>query len=108
MYYIRIGSRTGSPCNHCVHVLATGLLVSHRRVFFFKVWFGGKNQLFLHLYNGKRDCVNRYLIGLQDVIHNCFGRLTVTCEFFCNRSSVHEVFFFFQQIGRQFVDCIWI
>ena len=35
MYYVRIGSRTGSPCNYCVHVLATGLRVPHRKVFFF-------------------------------------------------------------------------
>ena len=48
MYYVRIVSRTGSPCNHYVHVLATGLRVPHRKAFF-KVWIGGKDHLFLHL-----------------------------------------------------------
>jgi hypothetical protein len=37
MYYVRIGSRTGSPC---VHVLATGLGVPHRKFFIYFFFCG--------------------------------------------------------------------
>jgi hypothetical protein len=79
--------------------------VYHIERFFKKAWISGKNQLFpAFIKTGNETALICIFIVVQNVIHQCFGRLTDT-EFFCNRPSVHEVFCFQKQAVISWTVC---
>ena len=79
--------------------------VYHIERCFFKYGLVERTSCFCIYKTGKRDCINLYLIVVQNVIHHGFGRLTVTVISFAIGHLFTKCFVFNKQAVSSWTVC---